>query len=108
MVTPQYKPALERFLGMVTNLTKSIPASTLAEPLREPLQREVVWHRNKRHEEVINNIKETLVNRAETLGYYKVKEPVKPSVDAFKSELAAVLLQNSTVVSYALKTPTKA
>lgn len=110
METPEDKPALERFLGMVAYLSKFIPhLSTLTEPLRELKQKEVAWHWNERHEEAMNNIKETLVSRAQTsLIYYDVKQPVKLSVDASKSGLGAVLMQNDTAVAYASAALTKA
>ena len=109
METPTDKQAVERLLGMITYLAKFIPnLSTTTEPLRELLQKDIAWHWNEKHDNALNKLKETLIDRAQmALRYYDVTQPVKISVDASKAGLGAVLLQNGAAVAYASKALTK-
>ena len=49
MPSPEDKPALLRFLGMVNYMSKFIPnLADLTQPLRELLHKEVEWHWSER------------------------------------------------------------
>ena len=98
--TPQNKKDVECLLGMVTYLSKFIPnMSTLTEPLRALLKREVHWHWEDQQENALNEVKKVLTSKP-VLCYYDVNKPVKLSVDASQSGLGAVLLQNDQPVAY--------
>lgn len=107
MPTPECKKDVERFLGMVTYLAKFVPnMSQNTEPLRRLTRDEVAWHWEKEHQNTFNNLK-TILTEAPLLRYYDVKLPVTLSVDASKSGLGAVLLQENKPVAYASRALTE-
>lgn len=107
MPTPECKKDVERFLGMVTYLAKFVPnMSQNTEPLRRLTRDEVAWHWEEEHQNTFNNLKTTLTE-APLLRYYDVKLPVTLSVDASKSGLGAVLLQENKPVAYASRALTE-
>ena len=64
MSVPQDKPALQRFLGMVTYFGKFIPnLSTITAPLRTLLHNGVEWHWTKQQTEAVDKLK-TLLTEA--------------------------------------------
>ena len=65
MPMPEDKKAVQRLLGMINNVRKSIPnLAQITKPLRELLKKEIDWHWNKTHEEAVNKIKELLISRS--------------------------------------------
>lgn len=110
MKKPECREDLERFLGMVTYLSKYIPNhSTLTAPLRQLLKDEPEngWAWKSEQEESFARIKNELtLSSGRVLKYYDVSKPVKLQVDASKSGVGAVLLQDNQPVAYASKTMT--
>lgn len=57
------KKELQRLLGMVTYLNKFIPnMSEIREPLRQLLQKNVIWQRNQKQQAAVDKIKNVLSN----------------------------------------------
>ncbi|PIK54404.1 hypothetical protein BSL78_08722 [Apostichopus japonicus] len=107
MPKPQCKKDVERFLGMVTYITKLIPnLSTVAAPLRQLLCKDVTWQWLENHENAFIQLKK-LVTTTPILCYYDVSKPVTLSVDASQSGLGAVLLQDDKPVAYASRALTE-
>lgn len=107
MPTPECKKDVERFLGMVTYLAKLIPnMSQHTEPLRGLTRDDVEWQWKSDHQHAFNQLK-TMLTEAPLLRYYDVKLPVTLSVDASKSGLGAVLLQEDKPVAYTLQALTE-
>ena len=107
MPTPECKKDVERFLGVVTYLAKFIPnMSKHTEPLRGLTRDDVEWQWKAEHQQAFNTMK-TMLTEAPVLRYYDVKLPVTLSVDASKSGLGAVLLQELKPVAYASRALTE-
>ncbi|KAI8438614.1 hypothetical protein MSG28_011052 [Choristoneura fumiferana] len=94
---------IERLLGLTTYVGNFIPnLSEKTKPLRELLKKEVEWHWTDLHENAWTLIKKCL-SQTPVLQYYSMSKPITLSVDASKSGLGAVLLQNGLPVCYASK-----
>lgn len=107
MPTPECKKDVERFLGMVTYLAKFIPnMSQHTEPLRGLTRDDVAWEWKEEHQHAFHKLK-TMLTEAPLLRYYDVKLPVTLSVDASKSGLGAVLMQEDKPVAYASRALTE-
>lgn len=107
MATPECKKDVERFLGMITYLAKFIPnMSQHTEPLRELTREDVAWQWGGEHQNAFDKLK-IMLTEAPLLRYYDVKLPVTLSVDASKSGLGAVLLQEEKPVAYASRALTE-
>ena len=105
--TPNNVKSLQRFLGMVTYLSRFIPNfSQAAAPLRELLEKDVSWHWEAQHEESFNLLKLSLT-RAPVLKYFDLKSPICLSVDASSYGLGATLIQSGRPISYAGRSLTK-
>ena len=101
MPAPTNKAELQRFLGMVNYVGKFIPnLSTCSEPLRQLLNKDVVWHWDKRHAECIQNLKRALT-RAPVLAYFDPEKPVTVQVDSSSYGLGACVMQEGMSVAYA-------
>ena len=88
------KKAVQRLLGMINNVRKSIPnLAQITKPLRELLKKEIDWHWNKTHEEAVNKIKELLRLRSR-LAFFDPSKAILIQVDASKSGIGAVLMRN--------------
>ena len=76
--------------------------SDVTAPLRELLKKDVAGHWTKRHEQSFRDIKRLLTETSPgLLKYYDPKMPVKLQVDACKSGLGAVLVQDGSPIAYA-------
>ena len=101
MTPPTSREALQRFLGMITYLSKFIPnLSQTAAPLRALLEKDTEWQWHQEHLQSFSTLKH-LASSAPALAYFNPSHPVKLSVDASSKGLGAVLLQNDHPIAYA-------
>ncbi|KAF2904826.1 hypothetical protein ILUMI_01349 [Ignelater luminosus] len=108
MPSPTNKKELQRFLGMVTYVGKSIQNfSQITAPLRELLRKDIAWYWNKNKQNVIDYLK-TILTSKPVLQYYDINKTCIFSADASKDGLPAVLLQNKMPCAYASKAMTGA
>ena len=110
MKTPANKTDLQRFLGMINYLARSIPdLSTRTMPLRKLVDQNVLWMWGDEQEKALNELKE-LVSSEPVLKFYDPNKPIKISTDASRSCLGAVLQQlhgeNWCPVAYASRSVT--
>lgn len=109
MATPKSKEELQRFLGMVTYLSKFLPNySETAAPLRTLLEKDTEWHWNQQQTQAFDQLKDMVTNHP-TLKFFDPSKPTKISVDASSKGMGAVLLQDDHPIAYASKslTPTQ-
>ena len=103
MPTPANREDLQRFLGVVTYLSKFIPnMSQESAPLRQLLQKDAEWSWAKAEDNAFTGLK-TAISSAPVLKFFDSKKPVTLSVDARSKGLVAVILQNDRPVAYASK-----
>lgn len=101
MPVPQNKQDVQRFLGMVTYVSRFVPnLSKINSPLRELIKKDVAFHWSDRHMESFQELKQKLVEHP-VLQYYDINKPVILSVDSSKDGVGACLLQNNLPVAYA-------
>lgn len=106
--TPTTVKELQRFLGMVTYVSKFI--SNLAEltsPLRELLKRGVEWQWGTPQQESFQKIKDSLA-AAPILQYFDPNKPIVVQADASQNGLGACLLQESLPVAFASRSLSEA
>ena len=105
--TPANKQDVMRLLGMVNYLGKYIPnMATITKPLRDLLKENIVWQWGHIQEETLKQIKTVLTSQP-ILKFYDASKPCKISVDASKSGLGAVLLQDDNPIAYASRSLTE-
>ena len=103
MPTPANREGLQRFLGVVTYLSKFIPnMSQKSAPLHQLLQKDVEWSWGQVEDDAFTSLK-TAISSAPVLKFFDPKEPVTLSVDASLKGVGTVLLQNDRPVAYASK-----
>ena len=108
MPNPTNRKELQRFLGMVTYLSKYIQdMSHLTAPLREILEKETEWMWLDKHDKAVEKLKNALTN-SPTLKFFDVKKEVSIECDASKDGLGAVLLQEGQPVAYCSRSMTAA
>ncbi|CAH2091431.1 unnamed protein product [Euphydryas editha] len=106
MPSPNDRSSLERFLGMTNYLSKFIPNyANIVSPLRHLLKRDIDWHWEYTHENIVLHLKDKLSN-APVLALYSASEPVLLTVDASARALGAALMQAGRPVEYASLTLT--
>ena len=94
MPMPEDKKAVQCLLGMINYVRKFIPdLAEITKPLRELLKKDIDWHWNKTCEEAVNKIKELLISRS-CLAFFDPSKAIQIQVDASKSGIGAVLMQN--------------
>ena len=104
MTTPTCKEDVRRFIALAAYLQKFIPnLSNETAPLRELLEEKVAWHWDQKHDNAFIKLK-TLVSHTPDLKLYDVKKPVTLQVDACKSGLGAILIQEDRPVAFGSKT----
>ena len=94
---------------MVNYVAKFAPnISEVTAPLRELLKKDVAWHWTECHEQSLVAIKRVLTETSPgVLRYYDPKKPVGLQVDACKSGLGAVLVQDGSPIAYASRSLTE-
>ena len=103
MAPPGDREELQRFLGVVTYLSKFIPnMSQKSAPLRQLLQKDVEWSLGQAENEIFESLK-TAISSTPVLKFFSPKEPVSLSVDASSKGLDDVILQNNQPVACASK-----
>ena len=103
MPVPVNREELQRFLGVVTYLSKFIPnMSQKSAPLRQLLQKDVEWSWGQAEDDAFTSLK-TAISSSPVLKFFDPKEPVTLSVDASSKGVGAVILQNNRPVAYASK-----
>lgn len=108
MPPPTDKKGVERLLGTVNYLAKFVPnMSTITQPIRNLLQKDVVFEWSAEQEKAFTDIKEILTAEpGPVLTYYDVTKPVTVSCDASQSGLGAVLMQEGKPIAYASRSMT--
>ncbi|XP_044731834.1 uncharacterized protein K02A2.6-like isoform X2 [Chrysoperla carnea] len=100
---PQNVKELQRYIGMVTYLSKFINnLSELTAPLRKLLIKDVEWCWEAEHTQAVNKIKDA-IKTAPILKHYNPNESITLSVDASKHSVGAVLLQGDRPVAFSSK-----
>ena len=95
MATPQNKPALLRFIGMVNYLSPFCPnLSSVIQPLRMLTQDAVPFSWSMAQEKAFNKAKQ-LISSAPVLAYYDLRKPVVLQTDASDNAVGGALLQPS-------------
>ena len=108
MPPPQDKKGVERLLGTVNYLAKSIPnMSTVTKPIRDVLKADISFHWDTEQKEAFASVKKILSTEP-ALAFYDVEKPVLISCDASQSGLGAVLIQEDRPVVYAPRALTDA
>ena len=101
MPVPDDPKALQRFLGMVNYLHKFIENySEKTAPLRQLLNKDTKWSWDVHHQVAFEKLKEEISNPP-VLKFFNPARQVVLSVDASKSGLGAVCLQDGSPVAYA-------
>lgn len=105
--TPVNKTELQRFLGMVTYLSKFIPnMSSITHPLRKLLEKDIEWLWTEEQTAAVSKLKQVL-SSPPVLKFYNVNDDVTLQVDASSYALGAALLQRNQPVAYASRSLTK-
>ena len=108
MKSPTNKEELQRFLGMVTYLSKFIPHfSEMSTPLRILLEKNTEWHWDTQQAQAFGHLKD-MVTSHPTLSYFDPTKPTKISADASSHGMGAVLLQDDHPIAYASRSLTPA
>ncbi|XP_049870365.1 uncharacterized protein LOC126369844 [Pectinophora gossypiella] len=104
---PENVKELQRFLGLITYLSKFIKnLSDITAPLRVLLQKDIEWSWETEQEEAFQELKKSLKSPP-VLGYYDPKAPIILSVDASSYACGGVLIQNDKPIAYCAKSFTK-
>ena len=104
MPAPTDKKGVERLLGTVNYLGKSIPN---LEPIRVLLRKDVEFHWSHEQDKAFQEIKIILTkNGGLVLRFFDVQKPVTISCDASPTGLGEVLLQGGCPVAYASRSLT--
>ena len=106
MPPPKDLQHLRGFIFTVTYLARYLPRlSTVSEPLRQLLKKDVEFQWTESRVKAFDEIKE-LVTSAPILQYYDPKVPVSLQCDASQYALGASLIQNGRPVAYASRSLT--
>ena len=103
---PTDKTGVRRIIGMTNYLTKFVPSlSEHLADLRRLTEKKTEFMWTEKENESFNALKER-ISTLPVLRFYDVSKPVVISVDASKSTIGAVLLQEGRPVAYASKSLT--
>ena len=107
MATPTDSDQVRRFLGFTSYLAKFLPnLSTISEPLRCIIQKDVEFQWGQTQEDAFRKIKEVATSE-QSLAYYDVKRPIVLQCDASTQGLGASLMQDGKPVAYVSRSLTK-
>ena len=110
MQPPQNTKELKTILGFMQYIAKFMMANmaSVSAPLRELLEKQVVWHWKHEQEAIFQKLKQ-MASSTPVLGYYDPSKPLTLSVDASSKGLGAVLFQDGKPLAYASRalTPTQ-
>ena len=102
LTTPTDSDQVRRFLGFTNYLAKFLPnLSTISEPLRRLIQKDVEFQWGQTQEDAFRKIKEVATSE-QSLAYYDVLQ-----CDASTQGLGASLMQDGKPVAYVLRSLTK-
>ena len=109
MPQPTDKKDIQRLLGLVNYVAKFLPnnVSEITSPLREILKKDVIFSWESNQQKFFEQIKK-LIASAQCLNLYDVKKDVVLEVDACKTGLVAVLIQDGRPVACAPRAMTSA
>uniref|UniRef100_A0A8C6K5V8 Gypsy retrotransposon integrase-like protein 1 n=1 Tax=Nothobranchius furzeri TaxID=105023 RepID=A0A8C6K5V8_NOTFU len=103
MLPPKNKAELETILGMVNYLARFAPhLSQIIAPRRQLLKRENEFTWDRQHEDAFTQMKH-LITHHPVLAFFDPQKELRLQVDASKSGLGAVMLQDEKPVAYASK-----
>lgn len=106
MPIPKDKKELQRFLGMVTYLSRFIPnLSTVSTHLRQLTHEKSVWLWDKHANKEFDKIK-SLICDIKNLKYYDRTQPLIIECDSSGAALGVAVLQDNQPVAYASRTLT--
>jgi hypothetical protein len=108
MPTPQCKKDLQRFLGMVTYLSRFVPNfSNHTENLRQLLRKDAVWQWSFEHDAALEKLKRA-ISSSPVLRVYDAAKPSIIQTDASSYGLGACLLQDNFPVAFMSRTLSEA
>ena len=108
MSTPESKKDIPRFLGLVNYVGRFVEnLSETNTPMREILKKNAVFVCGSIQQNAFDKVKDLIVSD-KCLSFYDVKKDVVIEVDACKTGLGAVLLQDRKPVAYASRSMTPA
>lgn len=98
---------LQRFLGLVTYLSKFIKnLADVTAPLRILLEKDTEWIWETQQDQAFQELK-NMLKRPPVLGFYSTEKPIILSVDASSVACGGVLLQQGKPIAYCTKSLTK-
>lgn len=104
MTTPDDVAAVQRFLGMITYLSRYLPSlSTVAEPIRRLTWKDETWTWSRQQQDAFERLKK-MISTAPVLRYFDATKNTVIQCDSSSVGLGAVLLQEGQPVVYASKT----
>lgn len=105
--TPKNKKDVQKLLGMVNYLQKTIPnLADISTPLRELLKKDVVFNWYPNHDSCLKEIKNLIV-QAPKLKPFDPSLDIVIQTDASKSGVGCCLLQGGSPISFASKSLTE-
>lgn len=98
---PKNPAEVRLFLGMTQYVSRYIPQyATLTEPLRQLTRKDIPWSWAQREQTAFDNLKSAL-SGAQVMAYFDPKKSTEILVDASPVGVAAMLMQEGKVISYA-------
>lgn len=101
MPIPDDVAAVQRFLGMITYLSRYLPSlSTVAEPIRRLTWKDETWTWSRQQQDAFERLKK-MISTAPVLRYFDATKNTVIQCDSSSVGLGAVLLQEGQPVVYA-------
>ncbi len=103
MPPPTDVTGVHRLLGMIQYLSKFLPhLSDLTKPLRDLMQKEVVWVWDQPQQDAHDRLKRAVASTP-VLRYYNLQDEVTLQCDASQHGLGAAMMQEGQPVAYAFR-----